>query len=385
MTNPTHKPSGFTLVELLAGTTIFAVIMVLLLTVLNSFEATGDIKATRQRMEKIAAKAKEYYLSRENLPLPWDQANGRYTTTAVAGDVPVSALHLKTKYRLDGWGNPFRYFNVRNDGANGRPGRILIDPLSAAPPGGPVLPPAMVDLPQADLTVTPPTGNTLITGILVNNKPVAGVLISSGPNGAFEYTQTPGTVGPPATLESFVLNPGSDDLILAIDLNTEATQIAQKELKKLGEKVRAFDDRSLGKDNDNDGSYDEDGCNPIAYPGAGISNVFIGDRVANLGTPANPPNPNDPAALSPPCTHFPQYPAADYLPIDGLDYNCGLPTLDFMKANFCDISLGLGNCAQGYYIPNQRQSGYAYAWVADTNPDPLIDNSHWLETVQVPR
>ncbi len=350
MTGPTSRHAGFTLVELLAGTTIFAIIMLLLLSVLNSFEATEDIKVTRQRMEKIAAKAKEYYLSRENLPLPWDQANGAYTNAAVVGEVPIAALHLQTKYRLDGWGNPFQYFNVRNDGTNGRPGRILIDPLSAAPPGGPPLPVAMVDIPQADLTVTPPTGKTLITGLLVNNAPVAGVLISSGPNGVFEYTQTPGSAGPPVTPESFTINPGSDDLILSIDLNTQATQIAQSELKKIGEKVRAFNDRYLGKDDDNDGAYDEDGCNPERYPGGTWTPVIHGTDTDALG------NGGDPCSNCPPGRGV-----SDYLPIhinmagNPSDYSCGLPTLDDMKANYWNV-----NVNYGYYYPQIDCYGFYF-------------------------
>ena len=251
----TSNTAGFTLVELLAGTAIFAIIMSLLISILNSFEATTDIKVTKQRMAEIAVKAGDYYISRENLPVPIATA----AVPAPMGEVPLTAFHLESKYRIDEWGRPMHFFTVRNDGQDGRPGRILIDPLSAGAPAG--APDAMVDIPQADLTATPPTGKTLITGVMVNNRQVAGVLISSGPDNVFEYNNdTP----PPANAYPvpFVLDAGSDDIILPIDLTPQATQIAQTELKNLGKKVRAFDDRFIGKDNDGDEGYDEDRCFP---------------------------------------------------------------------------------------------------------------------------
>lgn len=348
MTRSPSDPTGFTLIELLAATTIFAIIMVLLLSVLNAFEATGDIKVTKNRMAKIATKAGEYYLSRENLPLPWNPATNSYFTTALVGDVPVATLHLKSKYRLDSWGNPFRYFTVRNDGANGRPGQILIDPLAAGAPAG--APTAMVDIPQANLGATPPTGKTLITGIQLNNRPVAGVVISSGPNGVFEYTQTAGTAGPPATLEIFTLNAGSDDLILAIDLTTQATQIVETELKKLGEKVRAFDDRYIGKDNDNDNTYDENGCNAEGYPGGALT-LYRNGNATNA------------------CTQYPISFNSNYfpIPVDILgttnDLSCGFPTLDDMKANYWN-----NNPLYGYYYP--QITGWGRTVTANPTPPP---------------
>lgn len=373
--------NGFTLVEILAGTTIFSIIMVLLLSILNSFEATGDSKVTQQRMDDIIKKAKQYYLSRENLPLP--TVPGPPVQPAPPGtvaDVPIGDFNLNAKSRVDSWGKPFQYFSVRNDGQNGRPGQIIIDPISSgAPAGSPV---AMAVIPQSDLTVTPRVeGKTLLQGIQLNGSLVAGILISSGPNNVFEYTQTPGYP------ETFVLNPAGDDIIMAIDLTPEATQIAQTELKKLGEKVRGFDDRFIGKNNNWNTTYDEDGCTNVRYPGPGISTRIIGDRVYRLGFPNNIPDPNDPAALSPVCSTFPQLPGAGYMPDDGRDYSCGVPTLDFMKANYCNISLGLGNCAQGYYVPNQLQRGYDYIWHPDSDPDDpndpndphTPDDSHWEE------
>ncbi len=384
MVKRTFNAAGFTLVELLAGTTIFAIIMASLLLMLNSFEATGDMNVTRQRMETIATKAGEYYLSREDLPVPVATA----VVAAPMGEVPLTSFHLDSKYRIDAWGRPMQYFSVRNDGNNGRPGQILIDPLSAGAPAG--SPAAMVDIPQADLTppTGPPTGKTLITGVqvegqvvagvVVGGRQVAGVLISSGPNNVFEYTLTPGTAGPPATLVRFTLDAGSDDIILPIDLTPQATRIARTELKKLGEKARAFDDRYIGKDNDGNSRYDEDNCAAINYPGAGIRTRFIGDRARDLT------DPNDPAALTLECRNFPRYRAAGYLPVDNNDYSCGLPSLDAMKDEYCDISLGLGNCPLGYYVSNELQRDYLYTRVSPIPvipPPPLPPPVQWIESV----
>ena len=357
---------GFTLIEILAGTAIFAIVMALLLSLLNSFEATSDIKITQKRMEKIVASAGKYYLSRENLPAPTVPGPPIQPAPAgTVGDVPLTALHLDAKDRIDAWGRPFQYFTVRNDGQNGRPGQILIDPLSAGAPAG--APPAMVDIPLSDLTAIPPVdGKTLLRGVQLNGRLVAGILISSGPDNIFGYTQTAGYP------EIFTLDAGSDDIVFPIDLTPQATQIVQTELKKLGEKVRAFDDRFIGKNNNWNTTYDENGCTNVIYPGPGITIQIIGDRAADLS------NPNDPAALSPVCNTFPQYPGADYLPSDGFDYSCGLPTLDDMKANYCDINLGLGNCPQGYYVPNQLQRGYNYTPIPVPSP-PNFDV--WVETL----
>ena len=336
----TSDTAGFTLVELLAGTTIFAIIMALLLTMLNSFEATGDIKVSKQRMEEIAGKAREYYLSKENLPLPAPTA----LIPAPMGEVPTTVLHLDQKYRLDAWGRPMQYFSTRNDGNNGRPGQILIDPLSAGAPAG--SPQALVDIPQADFTVTPATGKTLLRGVQVNNRQVAGLLISSGPNNIFEYTRTAGYP------EQFVLNAGSDDILLPIDLTPEAVQITQTELKKMGEKVRAFDDRYIGKDNDGDGNYDEDGCDAVSYPGGALTLYRNGNAVN-------------------PCTAYPVGFDSNYLPIPVSlagtlnDYSCGLPTLDDMKANYWG-----SNPLYGYYYP--QITGYGRTVTPNPTPPPAV-------------
>lgn len=163
-------------------------------------------------------------------------------------------------------------------------------------------------------------------------------MISSGPDNVFEYTQTAGYP------EQFVLNTGSDDIILAIDLTPQATRIAQTELKKLGEKVRAFDDRTIGKDNDGDGEYDEDGCYPVQYPESDPLNVRRPGVVGNhcAGCPVD-------------------FGYSAYLPIyinevdqEGNleDYSCGVPTLDNMKTNYW-----ANDRPDGYYYPQINCSG----------------------------
>ncbi len=386
MAASTSKNAGFTLLELLAGATIFAVIMALLLQMLSAFEVKGDLDLTSSRLQTIVEKAGEYYLSRENLPVPTSTPE----VPAPMGEVPLAEFHLDAKYRIDSWGRPIQYFSVRNDGVNGRVGEILIDPLSTPPFSVslgtvPEVPEAMVTIEQADLSADPPTGRTLINGVQVNGRAVAGILISSGPNNVFEYNNDT----PPAADAypvPFTLDADSDDIIMPIDLHLQATKIAQAELRKLGEKVRAFDDRYIGKNNDGDGFYDENFCAANAYPGPGISITFRGaTRASNIYDPYDTVASNKDADPDLVCQNYPVYPGATYLPNDGNDYSCGRPTLDYMQEEFCDTSIG--SCDYGYYLPDEEQWDYDYERITrleledPDDPGSVVEVfDHWEET-----
>ena len=375
MATSTPKNAGFTLLELLAGATIFAVIMALLLQMLSAFEVKGDLDTTSSRLKTIAKKAGEYYLSRENLPVPTSTSE----VPAPMGEVPLTEFHLDAKYRIDSWGRPIQYFSVRNDGDDGRIGEILIDPLSTLPSWALITAPeAMVTIEQADLSADPPTGRTLINGVQVNGRAVAGILISSGPNNVFEYNNDT----PPAADAypvPFTLDAESDDIIVAIDLNLQATKIAQAELRKLGEKVRAFDDRYLGQDNNGNGSYDENSCAATPYPGAGIVVSYNGaTQAANLDREDDPVASAKAADSSLVCQNAYYQNEDNYLPKDNNDYSCGRPTLDYMQEEFCDTSNG--NCSVGYYFPYTEVRDYAYTRFPE---DTSEDFERWVETEDV--
>jgi hypothetical protein len=202
----------------------------------------------------------------------------------------------------------------------GRPGEIQIDPLSAgAPIGSPVA-----------FVVIPVESRMLLRAIEFEDRLVAGLLISSGPDQIFDYP--PPTSGYP---EVYQLADGSDDIILPIDLTPEATKIALAELKALNEKVKAFDDYYLGVDNDreNPPEYDEEGCEGIRY---GYSRPFVHPGV--LPDCASPwPRPSS----------FATYPPDE---LGRRDISCGRPTLDFMKAHFCPEPWG---GPPGYHVPER--------------------------------
>ena len=304
---------AFTLVEILVVLAIFAVLMIFFFSFNNFFQGKGQVDKTRKRMEKIVSAAQKYYLSHENLPVFHEGL------PVSAGDVPVDALNIEARYRLDPWGQPFQYFTFTNDGQNGRPGEIQIDALSAGGPAGAV---AMVVINVAS--------RTLIRAVEVDGRQVSGVIISSGPDQVFNFAQTD------AYPQVFTPDLQGDDVFMAIDVNQQATRIALSELKVLNDKAKAFDERFVGIDNNDDGQYDEDGCDAIPYPGPGIVDYHVpSDDCADL------------------------YIEEAYLPITENDYSCGLPTLDFMKAAFCGQPWV--NCDIGYYFPQIQR----WIWVID--------------------
>lgn len=315
---------AFTLIEIIAVLAVLAVLMIFFFSFNRVFQGKGQVDSARKRMQKIVSAAQEYYLSRENLPVP---------VGVSLNEVPVDDLKLEAKYRLDPWGQPLQYFTFTNDAQNGRPGEIQIDPLSPGAPAGAPL--AMVVIAEST--------RTLIRAVQIqaNGRPVAGVLISSGPDQIFGIQQTNGY---PQVFEPDPNNDaGKDDIFMAIDVNQQATRIALSELKVLNEKAKAFDERFVGIDNNSDGQYDEGGCFGIPYPGSGIVDYHL---------------PSDD------CNDL--YIIGSYLPISNNDYSCGIPTLDFMKAAFCGQPW---SCPTGYYFPRIQR----WIWVID---DPVTGARH---------
>lgn len=298
---------GFSLVELLLASAILSLVLALVIMMLNSVRSTARLKKTNLRMETVAGRALEYYRSHEALPLP---RAGVSTVPPPMGEVPVDAFHLDQKYRLDGWGRYMHYYTVGNDGSSDRPGEIQVDPLSAGAPAG--APQAMVVIDRETVT--------LLDGIVWKDRRAAAILISAGPDGRFDYIRTPGYP------ETFTLDSGSDDLVMAIDLNGAAMENALAELQSLSARIEALEGRFLGIDNNDDGLIDENGCQPIGYPGAAVLELQIAS-----------------------CDNFPYYPQGGYLPVTGEDFNCFMPSLDYMKAHYCDFTGG--NCPTGYYFP----------------------------------
>lgn len=200
-----HKYNqGFSLLELLLALGILGIIAVFAVSLSHSSRNLTQINETKNRMKEIKRAALDYYRSHRDLPSP-----------AGANEVPVatSALNLEQIHRLDSWGRYFYYAQAAHPAYSAR---------------------------------------TDITGITVNNKDVAGVLISGGPDQAFESSNTGnpyGTVG--------------DDLVLPISVYEQALAVAMQDLQVLQNKVQAFDAIFAGINNNGPGGeVDEDGCAP---------------------------------------------------------------------------------------------------------------------------
>lgn len=306
---PSNNQSAFTLLEILAAVGVIAVIFFFVNQMVHFFGAQSNVSKTRTRMEEIVEKAKAYYLNHENLPLI-SVSPVVPITVPLASPAPASAdqgFDIDPKLRFDSWGREIQYVSYSNDGSDNRPGQILIDPLEAGGPAG--APIAMVIINQGT--------RTLIRAIEFEGRRVAALLISSGPDQQFNYPPPtpPGAVGDPIV---YTADPGSDDIFMTIDVNTEAIQIATTELKSLNEKVGAFNDRYLGIDNDGDNppQYDEANCQGIRYP-VNVT-VIVPPTVVNC---SDLPSVSLTIGETPPDTAF--------------DVSCGWPTLDYMKANFC--------------------------------------------------
>jgi prepilin-type N-terminal cleavage/methylation domain-containing protein len=325
---------AFSLLEILAALGILAVIFLIFFRFGKSFDEQNSVTETRMRMEELVKSAKAYYLNHGDLPRMLEDEDFK---------IPLGAegLNIDLKFQFDGWQNRMSYISYTNDDDNGRPGEILIDELYPNRPD--VSPIAMVEIRE--------NTRTLIRAIQFEGQRVAGLLISSGPDGIFNYPEpaaVPVEYGySPVEYRSA---PASDDIFMPIDLKPEATRIALADLKLLNEKVKAFDDRYLGINNNQEFEiaqnsplqYDEGGCEGIRYvmnpdPFPGIPDPFTNCNQLNFPF-TNP-------VYFPPPTRFP--------PSTLFDINCGRPTLDYMKANFCPLP-GFGGCNFGYFEPEIR-------------------------------
>jgi prepilin-type N-terminal cleavage/methylation domain-containing protein len=312
---------AFSLLEIIAALGIVAVIFLFINQMSRSLKSQSELVETRSHMETIIEKAKAYYVQRGDLP--------RVSVVNGIPGIPLGTggLDLDPKLRFDGWHQPLRYISYTNDGdpTAVRPGRILIDPTEQSPPY-----PSEIDKPAIEIPVDT---RTLLRAIQFEGRQVAGLVISSGPNQVFEILDAV----VPAYPEVYTLPPGSDDIIMVIDLTREATRMAQAELKILNEKVAAFEDRYLGIDNDGNNEYDDGGCVGIPY---GYNSPFV-----------LPPNFTNCNQLRIP-GRFTVYP-----PGTVIDINCGKPTLDYMKAHFCAYPFGAPGCPPGYYLPELADVG----------------------------
>jgi len=208
------KNTGFSLLELLLVLGILGIIAVFAVTISQSGRNLVKTNDTRNRMKEIKRTALDYYQGHGDLPAP-----------ASINEVPVatSALNLEQKHRLDAWGRYLHYDRA-------------LHPVHIS--------------------------RTDITGITVDGKEVAGVIISGGPNQSIEAANA----GSP-------YSSAGDDIVLSISVNEQAVNNAMHALEELQSKVLALDKMFAGVDNNSGGGVDENGCVPaIGCPQTGTSN-----------------------------------------------------------------------------------------------------------------
>lgn len=198
------NPKGFSLLELLLALGILGIIAVFSLSIVNSSRNLTKINDTKNRMREIQRAAFDYYSGHRDLPAP-----------VGTNEVPVqtSAFNLEQKHRLDAWGRYFHYDRALD-------------------------------------TVYPARSD--ITGITVNGKTVAAVIISSGSDQTFE-----------ATNASSPYSTAGDDIVLPVSLAEQAFAIAMNDLQVLESKAQAFDKMFAGIDNNSSGMVDENGCSAV--------------------------------------------------------------------------------------------------------------------------
>ena len=193
---------GFTLLEISLSLAILGVVAIYTLHMYESVSARKKMVDDHSRMEKIVTTLKNYYAGHESLPP---------AGTSFTNSIPIADLGLGQKFRFDTFGRPYLYFPS-------------------------------------------PTAS----GITVDSRPAAGVIISLGENQTQQYTVT-GTV----------YTTQGDDILVPIEVNTQAVAIALTELETLGKGVASYNRTHAGvQDNAGVNFYGDvaNGAPPIIDP-----------------------------------------------------------------------------------------------------------------------
>lgn len=173
---------GLSLIVLVMVLTVAAAAAVSIIVLKVRLQDVQRESLTKIRLDTVHSALQRYYLTHHDLP----EAAG----TTPANTVPVEALNLEQRYRLDAQGQFFHYNRL------------------------------------------PETGNTDILGIIVNNTPVAAVLAAAGPDGVIADANQGNPYDDP--------NVTSDDIVVGVPLRAEATKIAQWTVEVLQREAIAY-------------------------------------------------------------------------------------------------------------------------------------------------
>jgi len=245
--------SGFTLLEIVLVLAIIGVASVSIMWISNSLQNMSKVSETKQRMTLIAEKAKDYYRGQQILPGPDVLAAGPANT-----EVPIdsSDLDLEQKYRLDAWGQYLYYFRDQNKQ------NISYDCSHSGA------------ISKCLITIGA-NKRTLIRGLEVNDKRVAGVLISKGPNQILDTDIKPTPQDSQGSQDSLswgkttIYKTRGDDIVIPINVTKEAMEIAIDDLLILQNKVNAFNKLFESVDNNSSRGIDDESNDTVGRcPGA---------------------------------------------------------------------------------------------------------------------
>lgn len=214
------KDKGFSLIEILLALTVLGIVAGFGIGLANSMLNMSKVNETRRRMQVIAAKAVTYYRCSGVLPQGL-KADGDPDSAGTYVPVTSAYLNLEQKYRLDGWGQYFYYYTMRNASAISINNGLFSIPINS---------------------------KTLINSVTVDTRLVAGVIVSGGSD-----QQRQSGEGPSFTTTK-------DDIVYPIDVSQVAVERTLDDLKSLQGKVSAFEAMYQGIDNNGDGRVDESGC-----------------------------------------------------------------------------------------------------------------------------
>ncbi|MFH0813615.1 MAG: type II secretion system protein, partial [Pseudomonadota bacterium] len=212
---------GFTLIGVVLLLLAIGIIAVIAGVLGVKLQFIAKERNTVNRMIVIRDASKDYYRGHRNLPDP------------AGTNVPVQDLDVEQKYRVDAWGQYFYYNRITK----------TVDGIS-----------------PATITITA----TNIIGLSVNGKQVAGVIISGGANQTIE----------PSTISGTTFTKTGDDIVVPINVQAEAIEIANNELHIMAKKACAY---RCGHPDWPDFIYNEVDVGKAIIQTFSLGNVFVYD------------------------------------------------------------------------------------------------------------
>jgi len=198
------KQEGFSLILLIVFFSVIGVIAVTAVNLNLKIQKISQGSKTVNRVNVVRDALVEHYKGHQELPVDAADRN----------KIPVGALGLEQKYRLDAWGQYYYYHRIQE--------RKESDSLAVPPE------------PPGELA-------THIRGLTVDltGQKAAGIIVSAGPNQVFDsFDPTSPPVKYPDTDNGY--SEKGDDIYVPVNVQAEAINIAYSTLHSLARKVCAY-------------------------------------------------------------------------------------------------------------------------------------------------